>query len=111
MNSPGQWVQLVGNHEAQYLGGIRVAPDLPEEVQSDLRRWDDERQIRIAVAIESMELGSLLVTHSNMTMSKWTALGQPETAAEAAEVHNDELSREPLPELLLDSRSSVVGFF
>ena len=56
VNSPGQWVQLVGNHEAQYLGGTSVAPDLPVEVQADLRRWTDEGQIRIAVAIESREL-------------------------------------------------------
>jgi hypothetical protein len=90
VNSPGRWVQLVGNHEAQYLGGTPVAPDLHVDVQSDLRRWGDEGQIRLSVAIDSIELGPVLVTHSGMTMSKWRAIGQPVTAAEAAERLNGE---------------------
>lgn len=94
VNSPGRWVQLAGNHEAQYLGGTRVAPDLPVDVQSELRRWADEGQIRIAVAIESIELGPVLVTHSGMTMSKWGSIGQPKTAVEAAELLNDEFEHD-----------------
>ena len=95
VSSPGRWIQLVGNHEAQYLGGTPVAEDLPATVQSDLGRWADEGQIRIAVAIESAELGPVLVTHSGMTMSKWRAIGQPETAVEAAELLNDEFEHDP----------------
>ena len=95
VSSPGRWIQLLGNHEAQYLGGTRVAPDLPAAVQSDLGRWADRGQIRIAVAIESVELGPVLVTHSGMTTSKWRAIGQPKTAAETAEFLNDEFERDP----------------
>ena len=29
VSSPGRWVQLVGNHEAQYLGGTPVAQTSP----------------------------------------------------------------------------------
>ena len=36
----------------------------------------------------------VLVTHSGMTMSKWRAIGQPVTAAEAAELLNGEFERD-----------------
>jgi hypothetical protein len=42
------------------------------------------------VAIESIEVGPVLVTHSGMTMSKRGSMGQPMTAAETAELLNDE---------------------
>ena len=95
VHSPGRWVQLIGNHEAQYLGGTPVAPDLPVDVQSELHRWAEAGLIRIAVSIESKELGPVLVTHSGITKSKWRAIGQPKTAAEAAVLLNDEFERDP----------------
>jgi hypothetical protein len=94
-NSSGQWIQLIGNHEAQYLGGTPVAPDLPLPLQRVLRRWLDERRVRIAVAINSLELGSVLVTHSGITTNKWFAIGRPETTVEAADALNDELNASP----------------
>ena len=64
------------------------------DIQCELRKWADQGQIRLAVAIESIELGPVLVTHAGMTMSKWRSLGQPMTAAEAAELLNDEFERD-----------------
>jgi hypothetical protein len=57
------------NHEAPCLGGFAIAPALPEYLQSDLLRWSSSKQMRIALAIETVELGPALVTHSGMT--KW----------------------------------------
>jgi hypothetical protein len=94
-SSSSQWIQLIGNHEAQYIGGTPVARNLPLALQQVLRRWMDERRVRIAVAINSLELGPVLVTHSGITMSKWFAIGRPETSIEAADALNDELDASP----------------
>lgn len=38
--APRRWVQLVGNHEAQYLGGERFWPEPLADGDADLlRRW------------------------------------------------------------------------
>ncbi len=75
--APERWIQLLGNHEAQYLGGFAIAPALPEHLQSDLLRWSSSQQMRIALAIETVEWGSVLVTHSGMTKWKWESIGAP----------------------------------
>jgi hypothetical protein len=98
--APGQWIQLLGNHEAQYLGGFTTAPDLPEHLQSDLHRWSTSKQMRIALALETVELGPVITTHSGMTKRKWEAIGAPMTAFEAAHLLNEEWEREAGGELL-----------
>jgi len=55
--SPAHWVQLVGNHEAQYLGGPVIAPKLPRDLQKRLRRWLKTDLVRSAIAIDTAELG------------------------------------------------------
>lgn len=38
--NPGQWTQIIGNHEAQYLGGINFwVENIDEEVVHTLRNW------------------------------------------------------------------------
>src|SRR5580704_8864056 len=84
--SPGQWVQLIGNHEAQEgLGG----PDFWHEplspgLRSDLRRWVDGNQARLAVALDTVEYGPVLVTHAGLTRHKWVAIGRPDEPDDAA---------------------------
>jgi hypothetical protein len=93
--SPDQWIQLLGNHEAQYLGGHSIAPALPELLQFDLQRWTASGQARIAVAITTVELGAVLVTHSGITREKWIDVGQSGTAREVADALNEEWERDP----------------
>lgn len=95
--SPGQWVQLIGNHEAQEgLGG----PDFWQEslssgLRSDLRRWADSDQARLAVALDTVEYGPVLVTHAGLTRQKWVAIGRPDEPDIAAATLNKEFAADP----------------
>lgn len=66
---PGQWVQLVGNHEAQYLPGGR--PFWPEPVPQAgvelLTRWWDTGAMTVATAITTADGDESLVTHAGLT--------------------------------------------
>lgn len=93
---PGQWRQLVGNHEAHYL-----APPIfswPERLQPDavatLRRWWAERSLRPAAAVVS-EGEQLLITHAGLTSGLWRTLGSPADAVEAARVINELVDTDP----------------
>jgi hypothetical protein len=95
--SPGQWIQLIGNHEAQEgLGG----PDFWSETltpgtRADLRRWVDGAQATLAVALDTVEFGPLLVTHAGLTRQKWVAIGRPDGPDEAATSLNKEFAADP----------------
>jgi hypothetical protein len=91
--SPGGWVQLIGNHEAQEgLGGPSFWPEsLRDEDRAVLHRWVDCDQARLAVALDTVEYGPALVTHSGLTRPKWDEIGQPDEPAVAAASLNDEL--------------------
>jgi hypothetical protein len=69
---PGQWVQLVGNHEAQYLR--EPAFHWPERLSSDsverLRSWWAHGQLRAAVAVRT-PAEDFLVTHAGLTAGYW----------------------------------------
>jgi hypothetical protein len=97
MGSPEQWIQLIGNHEAQEgLGG----PDfwhesLPKKVQAELRRWVDSDRARMAVALDTVEYGPTLVTHAGLTRVKWEVIGRPEDPADAARSLNKEMAADP----------------
>ena len=81
--NPGRWVQLLGNHEAQYLGGPEfwdtVVPDRSVQV---MKRWLDGGQARLAVALSTDE-GDVLVSHAGLTFQQWRALGSPDAATTA----------------------------
>ncbi|GAA1839205.1 metallophosphoesterase [Microlunatus capsulatus] len=82
---PRQWVQLVGNHEAQYLGEPLF--DWPERLDPDvrevLRRWWADGAMRVAAAVGTDE-DELLVTHAGLTAGFWAELGAPADATAAA---------------------------
>lgn len=94
--SPANWVQLLGNHEAQYLGGPVFWPDAaPGVVEEHVRRWASSGRARLAVALDTVELGPVLVTHSGLTRQKWMRMGEPDDPADAARCLNEELARSP----------------
>lgn len=95
-SQPDQWVQLVGNHEAQYLR--EPAFHWPERIARDaiktLRRWWASGQMRAAVALES-PMESYLVTHAGLTEPFWRrTLTAPKDAADAADRINQLIGRD-----------------
>ena len=96
VGAPDQWTQLLGNHEAGYVGGPTF---WREEIRQDsvavLRRWIKKAQVSLAVALETTELGPVLVTHAGLTRQKWETIGMPGTARETAAAINAELVDDP----------------
>lgn len=89
-HQPDQWVQLVGNHEAQYLHEpvFRWPERLDRGAADLLRRWWEDGRMRVAAAVET-PAGQYLVTHAGVTASFWSqVLDGPSTAVEAAGVLN-----------------------
>ena len=87
---PGRWIQLVGNHEAFYLGDRsfvwtdRVDGDTATTVQ----RWWAEGFMHVAAALPTT-VGDYLVTHAGLTAGFWrAALDMPTSAANAATALN-----------------------
>ncbi|GEM_PF-754204 len=83
---PDQWVQLVGNHEAQYLRD--PAFEWPERIDRStadvLRGWWRAGRMRVAVAVPSTT-GDHLVTHAGLTSEFWRQeLGGPSSAERTA---------------------------
>ncbi|MFK0250615.1 metallophosphoesterase family protein [Amycolatopsis azurea] len=93
-----RWIQLVGNHEAQYLPGGAVfwREPLAEGDVARLREWWDNGRLRIAEAVRTAEGEEFLVTHAGLTLTCWQRLGEPMSAAEAAKSLNKH------PELVWD---------
>jgi Calcineurin-like phosphoesterase len=88
---PGQWVQLVGNHEAQYLRAPAFAwPERLDQRSAEiLRRWWSDGELRVAVAFTDVAGREHLVTHAGVTAGFWReALDAPPSAAEAAATLN-----------------------
>jgi hypothetical protein len=97
--NPGQWIQLLGNHEYQYLGGIPFWREVidPDAI-SMLQRWYFEGKVRNAFAItEPTKFHNLVVskrgyetpakpvilTHAGITRQYWAKFLQSETDATA----------------------------
>ena len=90
--NPGQWIQLLGNHEAHHLGGPRFGVcDCGPATVSTLGRWLADDRAQLAVALELEDGNEVLVTHAGLTCDRWLSLGSPRTAAEAAEAINEQL--------------------
>lgn len=88
--APGQWLQLVGNHEAQYLRepAFSWPEQLPDAAAETLRRWWDTGQLRVAAAVTT-RAESFLITHAGLTAGFWRAvLGAPADARAAARALN-----------------------
>jgi hypothetical protein len=87
--SAPRWVQLVGNHEAPYLGAEPFWPEqLAVEDAALLERWWLTERMRVAAAVRSADGEEFLVTHAGLTVSAWRELGEPVTASTAAELLN-----------------------
>lgn len=89
-SQPGQWVQLVGNHEAQYLRPPVF--DWPERIGDDaidtLRAWWSAARIVMAAVIVAGD-ETFLVTHAGLTAGFWrAALDAPPAAHDAARALN-----------------------
>lgn len=102
--NPGQWLQLLGNHEAQYLpGGTQFwSQNLDPATIATLQRWWANGAMQIAAAftvantgqtevgaVDVCPAGELLVTHAGLTAGAWRLLGRPASAAAAADVLNE----------------------
>ena len=89
-HQPDQWIQLVGNHEAQYLPGQSFFwPErLPGDDALTLREWWSSRAMNVATAVRTVDGDDLLVTHAGLTVDAWRALGEPATASAAARLLN-----------------------
>lgn len=87
--SPQRWVQLIGNHESQYLGG---APFWQERLTDDdaalLRTWWWKDWLRVAAAVRTADGEELLLTHAGLTVDAWHDLDGPVTAATTADLLN-----------------------
>lgn len=84
---PDQWLQLIGNHEAQYVyRELFVWPErlAPEEGEI-LLRWMDEGLLHAAACTVSDGGNEALVTHAGLTYNVWgNILSRPRTAQDAA---------------------------
>jgi len=82
---PDQWVQLLGNHEAQYLRA--PAFEWPQRLGRDaaaaLRRWYARGLFRAGVGLQAGS-ESLLVTHAGVTRPFWEqSLAAPDSVDDA----------------------------
>jgi hypothetical protein len=89
---PDQWVQLVGNHEAHYLGASFEWPErLGARTVETLRRWwsDGQMQAATSISVSSTNLDAgpgmgsrnsagvterFLITHAGLTRGFWDAV-------------------------------------
>lgn len=81
-NNPGRYIQLLGNHEAHYLGGPNVTGrkgvvEVSDRTSRTLRRWSTSQSAALATAVTTVEHGEVLITHSGLTAGLWRDLGSP----------------------------------
>jgi hypothetical protein len=88
---PGQWIQLMGNHEWQYLPeGRRFWPSgLPAQGVRTIASWWDRGVMSVAAAVATADAEDWLITHAGLTVGCWQDLDRPMTAASAAWLLND----------------------
>ena len=87
---PEQWVQLAGNHEAQYLREPAFSwPERIDDTAIDtLRRWWATGRMRVAAAVRTSD-EEFLITHAGLTEGYWRlALDSPAGAEQAAAALN-----------------------
>jgi hypothetical protein len=84
----GRWVQLLGNHEAQYLpGGHRFWPARLDARAAELvaALWD-ERRIHAAAAVVDGSGAQTLITHAGLSPVRWRELRTAGVADDAVAV-------------------------
>lgn len=95
-----RWIQLVGNHEASYLGGAAFGADygcwdLRPETVTTLRCWLSDDRVRLAAALQDAAGEEWLVTHAGLTGGTWNDLGMPADAPLISRHLNDMLVLDP----------------
>lgn len=102
--NPGQWIQMLGNHEFQHIEGApyfwRCQCTLDDVgIINDLY---DDGLVYVAFGVDDITLmepqykiaaedsGGLLFSHAGMTESWWKMVGFPDTPSEAAAAINNE---------------------
>jgi hypothetical protein len=87
--APERWIQLIGNHESQYVDDH---PFWPVRLSADdgarLRSWWWRDRLRVAAAVRTADGEDLLVTHAGLTVDAWRRIGEPVRAATAADLLN-----------------------
>jgi hypothetical protein len=85
----GRWVQLIGNHEAPYLGADPFWPvPLPHDEAALLHTWWLKEWLRVAAAVRAADGEEFLLTHAGLAVAAWRELGGPVTAGTAADLLN-----------------------
>lgn len=93
---PGRWIQLLGNHEGQYLGGEPFwRQQIDDHIVKALQLWVEDGMAKMAHAINTVNYGPALVTHAGLTRTLWELIGAPEDAQIAAERLNKILDDHP----------------
>lgn len=92
---PGQWVQLAGNHEGQYVRDPVF--DWPERIgwqaQDTVRSWWATGAMRVGAAVHT-EGEDFVVTHAGLTEGFWRrALDAPTRAVDAVRALNSFVGR------------------
>ncbi len=90
-DQPGRWIQLIGNHEAQYLPNASRfgwSQPLAATDAQRVRDWWAAGATRVSVAVRAAGHGDLLVTHAGLTLPVWRELGRPDSATAAAAALN-----------------------
>lgn len=80
LRSPGQWIQLWGNHEAGCVGGPRAVGWRPEvqlapQTLKTLNRWWREKTALVAVGGTTVAHGDVLITHAGISRHLWSHYG------------------------------------
>ncbi len=114
--NPDRYVQLLGNHEDQYLGGQRFYEQTPlaPGTIATLRRWRASGTLGVAAAIRTTRGESYLVTHAGLTRLNFLHHVSAEDVGHAAEVVNALTETRPkvihaTGVMLTDLRSGLAG--
>ena len=79
--SPGRWIQLLGNHEGNRLGGPAFSDEaLDPAALATLDTWWHDRRASLAAHVSCSELGDVVVTHGGVVRPLWELLRRPDAA-------------------------------
>lgn len=77
-NNPGQYIQVMGNHEMTALGGAVDAAwtliDI-DEADSRIRNWWDKKDVYLAAGLIHSDGRETLITHAGMNSNYHSSLG------------------------------------